>query len=84
MYCIYVKVGEVLFFLCGFIFKDYSTEIKDIKESEIDSCIRNYHSIDCVDYYIFSDNSCLKDTTRMASATVDLNLELLKRVGKEV
>ena len=43
--------------LCGFIYEDYSVEIKDVKESDIAGYIRNYHSVDCVDYYIFSDNS---------------------------
>lgn len=70
--------------LCGFIYEDYSVEIKDVEESDIDGYICNYHSVDCVDYYIFSDNSCLRDTSKMAGATVDLNLELLKRVGKEI
>lgn len=70
--------------LCGFVYADYSTEIKELDDEQIESfCAEKdkYHSIGAEEYFIFVDRSvcCVDNYFRLSDCTTSLASELLRR-----
>lgn len=69
--------------LCGFIYNDFTTEIKEIDDEQIEKlCSESkYHSVGAEEYFIFTDRSirCEDNYFHLADCTTALASELLRR-----